>query len=81
MALGHFHPVNIFSSFKIITNTNFSLGHSSSSFALLSYLSFYLSGKLGVFNTKGHTTKVWIAYTPMLGAALIAVSRSMDYRE
>ncbi|TIA90672.1 hypothetical protein E3P99_01475 [Wallemia hederae] len=59
---------------------SFPSGHSSSSFALLGYFSFYLAGKMQVFDTKGHTIKSWICWTPWIGAVLIAVSRTMDYR-
>ncbi|TIC02993.1 acid phosphatase/Vanadium-dependent haloperoxidase [Wallemia mellicola] len=59
---------------------SFPSGHSSSSFALLGYFSFYLAGKMQIFDTKGHTIKSWICWTPWIGAVLIAVSRTMDYR-
>ncbi|TIB05227.1 hypothetical protein E3P96_01300 [Wallemia ichthyophaga] len=59
---------------------SFPSGHSSTSFALLGYLSFYLAGKMQVFDTKGHTVKSWICWAPWIGAVLIAVSRTMDYR-
>ena len=29
---------------------------------------------------RGHTPKAWIALTPLIGAALIAITRTMDYR-
>jgi len=59
---------------------SFPSGHSSLSFAGLGFLSFYLAGKLHLFDTRGHAHKAWIAITPLIGAALVAVSRTMDYR-
>jgi len=50
------------------------------SFAGLGFLSFYLAGKLHLFDRRGHTGKAWIALTPLAGASLVAISRSMDYR-
>ncbi|CAE6424138.1 unnamed protein product [Rhizoctonia solani] len=59
---------------------SFFSGHSSLSFAGLGFLSFYLAGKLHLFDERGHTGKAWIALTPLTGALLIAISRTMDYR-
>ncbi|EJD02401.1 PAP2-domain-containing protein [Fomitiporia mediterranea MF3/22] len=59
---------------------SFPSGHSSLSFAGLGFLSFYLAGKLHLFDENGHTTKAWISLTPLSGAALVAISRTMDYR-
>ncbi|KDQ07946.1 hypothetical protein BOTBODRAFT_38383 [Botryobasidium botryosum FD-172 SS1] len=59
---------------------SFPSGHSSMSFAGLGFLSFYLAGKLHLFDQRGHTAKSWIAVAPLMGAALVAISRTMDYR-
>jgi len=59
---------------------SFFSGHSSLSFAGLGFLAFYLAGKLHLFDRRGHTAKAWIALTPLAGASLVAISRSMDYR-
>ncbi|KAI0647104.1 acid phosphatase/Vanadium-dependent haloperoxidase [Trametes meyenii] len=59
---------------------SFPSGHSSLSFAGLGFLSFYLAGKLHLFDMRGHTVKAWLALTPLSGAALVAISRTMDYR-
>ncbi|KAG8737633.1 hypothetical protein FRC10_007975 [Ceratobasidium sp. 414] len=59
---------------------SFFSGHASLSFAGLGFLSFYLAGKLHLFDERGHTGKAWIALTPLTGALLVAVSRTMDYR-
>ncbi|KIY68632.1 PAP2-domain-containing protein [Cylindrobasidium torrendii FP15055 ss-10] len=59
---------------------SFPSGHSSLSFAGLGFLSFYLAGKLHLFDERGHAGKAWVSMTPFFGAALVAISRSMDYR-
>ncbi|KAL6300545.1 phosphatidic acid phosphatase type 2/haloperoxidase [Sparassis latifolia] len=59
---------------------SFPSGHSSLSFAGLGFLAFYLSGKLHLFDHRGCAPKAWLALTPLSGAALVAISRTMDYR-
>lgn len=61
---------------------SFPSGHSSTAFAGLAFLSFYLAGKLHLFSTrsKGHAAVSWIVFFPMAAATMIAVSRTMDYR-
>ncbi|KAL4067850.1 phosphatidic acid phosphatase type 2/haloperoxidase [Scleroderma yunnanense] len=59
---------------------SFPSGHSSLSFAGLGFLSFYLAGKMHLFDKRGHTHKAWISVTPLAGATLVAISRTMDYR-
>ncbi|KAG8217763.1 phosphatidic acid phosphatase type 2/haloperoxidase [Butyriboletus roseoflavus] len=59
---------------------SFPSGHSSLSFAGLGFLSFYIAGKMHLFDTKGHAHKVWMSATPLAGATLVAISRTMDYR-
>ncbi|RXW21001.1 hypothetical protein EST38_g4851 [Candolleomyces aberdarensis] len=59
---------------------SFPSGHSSMSFAGLGFLSFYLAGKLHLFDKRGHAGKAWVSLFPFCGAALVAISRSMDYR-
>ncbi|KAF9815273.1 hypothetical protein IEO21_04636 [Rhodonia placenta] len=59
---------------------SFPSGHSSLSFAGLGFLSFYLSGKLHLFDHRGCAPKAWAALTPFSAAALVAISRTMDYR-
>ncbi|KAI9245997.1 phosphatidic acid phosphatase type 2/haloperoxidase [Sporodiniella umbellata] len=59
---------------------SFPSGHSSFSFAGLGYLSFFIAGKLRLFDQMGHTYKGFCAVTPFVGAALVAISRTEDYR-
>ncbi|EJT98971.1 PAP2-domain-containing protein [Dacryopinax primogenitus] len=59
---------------------SFFSGHSSFSFAGLGFLSFYLAGKVGLWDRKGHAIKPWICGAPLVVAALVAISRVMDYR-
>ena len=59
---------------------SFPSGHSSGSFAGLFYLSLYLAGKLHLLDNRGEVWKTFIVLLPMLGAALIAISRIMDAR-
>ncbi|KAG8894930.1 hypothetical protein FRB99_000892 [Tulasnella sp. 403] len=59
---------------------SFFSGHSSLSFAGLGFLFFYTAGKLHLFDHRGHAGKAWIAFIPLVGATLIAITRTMDYR-
>ncbi|KAG8931424.1 hypothetical protein FRC02_002758 [Tulasnella sp. 418] len=59
---------------------SFVSGHSSLAFSGLGFLTFYLSGKMHLFDRRGHALKSWISLTPLVGATLIGISRTMDYR-
>lgn len=59
---------------------SFPSGHASTAFAGLTYLSLYLAGKLHLFDRRGHAVSAWLCGIPLMAAALIAVSRTMDYR-
>ncbi|GAA96449.1 uncharacterized protein L969DRAFT_103395 [Mixia osmundae IAM 14324] len=59
---------------------SFPSGHSSFAFAGLGFLALYLGGKLHISDRQGFTAKTWICVVPLLAAALVAVSRTMDYR-
>lgn len=59
---------------------SFPSGHSSLSWAGLWFLTLYLAGKMKVYDTKGFSLKTWILLLPVMAAALVSVSRSMDYR-
>ncbi|GAA5925614.1 hypothetical protein JCM1841_004788 [Sporobolomyces salmonicolor] len=58
---------------------SFPSGHSSFAWAGLGYFALYLAGKMHLFDRRGHTIKAWVAVTPLIGATLIAVSRT-NYR-
>ncbi|CAN6727748.1 unnamed protein product [Malus baccata var. baccata] len=58
---------------------SFPSGHTSWSFAGLGFLAWYLSGKVRVFDRRGHVAKLCIVILPLLTAALVAVSRVDDY--
>ncbi|OAY31376.1 lipid phosphate phosphatase 2 isoform X1 [Manihot esculenta] len=58
---------------------SFPSGHTSWSFAGLGFLSLYLSGKIKVFDRRGHVAKLCIIILPLLAAALVGISRVDDY--
>ncbi|XP_021292326.1 lipid phosphate phosphatase 2-like [Herrania umbratica] len=58
---------------------SFPSGHTSWSFAGLSFLSWYMSGKIRAFDRRGHVAKLCIVFLPVLVAALVGVSRVDDY--
>lgn len=59
---------------------SFPSGHTSWAFAGLSFLAWYLCGKIRVFDQRGHVAKLCILFLPFLVAALIGISRVDDYR-
>ncbi|KAK6798201.1 hypothetical protein RDI58_005903 [Solanum bulbocastanum] len=58
---------------------SFPSGHTSLSFAGLGFLSLYLSGKIQVFDCRGHVAKLCLVLLPLLLASLVAISRVDDY--
>ncbi|KAI3777255.1 hypothetical protein L1987_47053 [Smallanthus sonchifolius] len=58
---------------------SFPSGHTSWSFSGLGFLSLYLSGKVRVFDRKGHVAKLCIVFLPLLVASLVGISRVDDY--
>ncbi|KAK8958975.1 Lipid phosphate phosphatase 2 [Platanthera guangdongensis] len=48
-------------------------------FAGLGFLTWYLAGKIRVFNRRGHVAKLCILLVPLLCASLVAISRVDDY--
>lgn len=58
---------------------SFPSGHTSGSFAGLCFLALYLSGKIQVFDRRGHAAKLCIVFLPLLVACLIGISRVDDY--
>lgn len=59
---------------------SFPSGHSSFAFSGLGYLSLVLAGQLRVFRPRTDLARVLLTLIPLLGAALIAISRCEDYR-
>ncbi|OBZ83116.1 putative diacylglycerol pyrophosphate phosphatase 1 [Choanephora cucurbitarum] len=59
---------------------SFPSGHSSFSFAGLGFLAFYLAGKMKMFDKFGYTYKGFMFAFPVIGALLVAISRTEDYR-
>jgi diacylglycerol diphosphate phosphatase/phosphatidate phosphatase len=59
---------------------SFPSGHSSFSFSGLGYLALFLAGQCRVFRPRTDLARVLLALAPLLGAALIAISRCEDYR-
>ncbi|XBW35702.1 hypothetical protein QEN19_001272 [Hanseniaspora menglaensis] len=55
-------------------------GHSSESFAGLGFLYYFLSGQLHVDFPNNNVYRKLICFIPLLGATLIALSRTQDYR-
>jgi len=55
--------------------------HSALGFATLTYLSMYMLGKFGVFREDGgHMWKAVTSLMPIGGAAILAITRTIDYR-
>jgi len=59
---------------------SFPSGHSSFAFAGLGYLALFFSGQMHVFRPRTDLARVLVALTPLVGAALVAMSRLADYR-
>ncbi|CAO3589693.1 unnamed protein product [Absidia cylindrospora] len=59
---------------------SFPSGHASFSFASLGYVALYLAGKLRIFDERGHTYKGFTFVFPVIGALLVAITRTRDYR-
>ena len=59
---------------------SFPSGHSSFAFAGLGYLALFFAGQMHVFRPRTDLARVLVALVPLLGAALIAMSRLADYR-
>jgi diacylglycerol diphosphate phosphatase/phosphatidate phosphatase len=59
---------------------SFPSGHSSFAFSGLGFLSLFFSGQLHVFRPGTDLGRALFALAPILGAAMIAISRCEDYR-
>jgi diacylglycerol diphosphate phosphatase/phosphatidate phosphatase len=83
-------PAHELVTFHVCTETNhhvlhdgwrsFPSGHSSSAFSGLGYLSLFMAGQLHVLHPRTDLAKALLSIAPLLGAALIAISRCEDYR-
>ncbi|RXK41753.1 hypothetical protein M231_00988 [Tremella mesenterica] len=84
------HPVYGLSTVEICTSVHiarlndgfksFPSGHSSLSFAGLGFLALYLAGKMHLWDRRGHRNRAWFALSPLLGGAMVAISRTEDNR-
>ncbi|CAG8953654.1 hypothetical protein HYFRA_00010113 [Hymenoscyphus fraxineus] len=59
---------------------SFPSGHSSFAFAGLGFLSLFFCGQMHVFRPRTDLGRALLAFTPLLCAAMIAISRCEDYR-
>lgn len=59
---------------------SFPSGHSSFSFAGLGYTALFLAGQLRIFRDKRDLGRALISLAPLVGAAMVAISRCQDYR-
>ncbi|RKP08942.1 phosphatidic acid phosphatase type 2/haloperoxidase [Thamnocephalis sphaerospora] len=65
---------------KLDAMRSFMSGHTSSCFAGLGFLTFYLAGKMHIFDERGFVFKPLVCVLPLIGAALVGISRIDDYR-
>jgi len=83
-------PDNVLVSFDVCTETDhhtlhdgwrsFPSGHSSFAFSGLGYLALFFAGQMHVFRPRTDLARALLAIAPLLGAAMIAISRCEDYR-
>ncbi|KAH7099640.1 phosphatidic acid phosphatase type 2/haloperoxidase [Auriculariales sp. MPI-PUGE-AT-0066] len=59
---------------------SFPSGHSSLSATGMTVLALFLAAKLTLYPSIGSGVKAWLCVVPLVSAALVAVSRTMDYR-
>ncbi|KAI4158656.1 MAG: hypothetical protein LQ342_007235 [Letrouitia transgressa] len=59
---------------------SFPSGHSSFAFSGLGYLALFFAGQMHVFRPRTDLARVLLSLAPLIGAALIAISRCEDYR-
>ncbi|KAF2854251.1 acid phosphatase/Vanadium-dependent haloperoxidase [Plenodomus tracheiphilus IPT5] len=83
-------PAHVLVTYEVCTETDhhilhdgwrsFPSGHSSFSFSGLGYLALFIAGQCHVYRPRADLARVLVALAPLLGAALIAISRCEDYR-
>ncbi|KAK1920344.1 hypothetical protein P3342_002640 [Pyrenophora teres f. teres] len=83
-------PAHTLVTWEVCTETNhhvlhdgwrsFPSGHSSFAFSGLGYLALFIAGQCHVYRPRADLARVLLAMAPLLGAALIAISRCEDYR-
>lgn len=83
-------PAHQLVTFEVCTETDhhvlhdgwrsFPSGHSSFAFSGLGYLALFIAGQCHVYRPRADLARVLLALAPLLGAALIAISRCEDYR-
>ncbi|KAF8850112.1 acid phosphatase/Vanadium-dependent haloperoxidase [Acephala macrosclerotiorum] len=59
---------------------SFPSGHSSFAFSGLGFLALFFAGQMHVFRPRTDLSRALLAIAPLLGAAMIAISRCEDYR-
>lgn len=59
---------------------SFPSGHSSYAFAGLGFLAFWMAGQVALFKAPPRSWKSFLCFAPLVGAAMVAVSRTEDYR-
>jgi diacylglycerol diphosphate phosphatase / phosphatidate phosphatase len=59
---------------------SFPSGHSSFGFAGLGYTAMFLAGQLRIFRDRRDLGRALVSLAPLVGAAMIAISRCQDYR-
>ena len=83
-------PQNVLVDISVCTETDshtlqdgwrsFPSGHSSFAFSGLGFLALFFAGQMHVFRPRTDLIKALLAVSPLLGAAMIAISRCEDYR-
>ncbi|KAE8445082.1 hypothetical protein EG329_013797 [Mollisiaceae sp. DMI_Dod_QoI] len=59
---------------------SFPSGHSSFAFSGLGFLALFFAGQMHIFRPRTDLSRALLAIAPLLGAAMIAISRCEDYR-
>lgn len=83
-------PKDLLVTLDVCTETNhhtlhdgwrsFPSGHASFAFSGLGFLALFFAGQMHVFRPRTDLSRALLAIAPLLGAAMIAISRCEDYR-